>query len=102
MTADNKRVQRLNIRNAYKSHFKMNDPVQVRSLKGIPKKNTEPAEKLLVGVKKEAVEYNKLSVNQIAELRKAQEQIFQVIENSTKLPELSYKNIDLKARTNQN
>lgn len=74
--SDKMKVQRLNIRKAYTSHFRKNDPVQLRPLKGIQKKNEEPIEKLLQGTKKQPIEYDKLTQGQVAELRKAQEQIY--------------------------
>ena len=48
--------------------------------------------------KSRRIEYEKPSKKQIREIRQAQEQIYGVIKNTAKLPELSYKNVDAQER----
>ena len=102
-----KELAKVNIKQAFGSHFKKVNPVQIRSQKGCIKRGddlTEPkfqkhaSSKQLQNQSSRRIEYDKPSRKQIREIRQAQEQIYGVIKNTSKLPELSYKNVDAQER----
>lgn len=73
--------------------------MQLRAIKGVTKRNadlTDPKFEKRVNVKKpskaEPIEYDRLTKSQLKEVKMAQDQIYGVIKQSAKLPQLSYQN----------